>query len=42
MPMPNDRDALKRSFLIVLTEYPLITLLVVAVLGALVFSDVLD
>ncbi len=38
---PGDRKQLKQSFLTILTEHPIFTLLVVLLFGALVFSRVL-
>jgi hypothetical protein len=37
----GDRERLKRSFLTILTEHPVLMLLVVLLFGALVFSHVL-
>jgi hypothetical protein len=36
--MPNDREQLKRSFVSIFMEHPVITLLVAMLIGALVFA----
>jgi hypothetical protein len=36
--MPNDHERLKRSFVAIFIEHPIITLLIVMLLGALVFG----
>ena len=38
MPMSDDREQLKRSFISIFTEHPLITLLAAMLMGALVFG----
>jgi hypothetical protein len=40
--MPDDREQLKRSFIIIFTEHPVVALLAVMLFGALVFGDVLN
>jgi len=42
VPPPNDREKLKQSFIFVFMEHPVITLLVVILIGAVVFSDLLN
>jgi hypothetical protein len=42
MPPPDDRERLKRSFISVFMEHPVITLLVVMLIGAVVFGDLLN
>jgi hypothetical protein len=39
MPTSDDRERLKRSFVSIFTEHPLITLLAAMLIGALVFGD---
>ena len=38
MPMSDDRKQLKRSFISILVEHPVITLVVSILIGALVFA----
>ena len=38
MPLPNDRKQLKRSFISILMEHPVITLVMAMLIGALVFA----
>ena len=38
MPPPHDREQLKRSFVSVFLEHPVITLLAAMLIGALVFA----
>jgi|HubBroStandDraft_2_1064218.scaffolds.fasta_scaffold210133_2 hypothetical protein len=38
MPAPDDQERLKRSFVSIFTEHPLITLLAAMLMGALVFG----
>ena len=38
MPLPNDREQLKRSFISVFMEHPVITLLAAMLIGAVVFA----
>ena len=40
--MSDDREKLKRSFVSIFTEHPVVTLLVVMLIGALVFGDLLN
>jgi hypothetical protein len=42
MPLPDDREKLKRSFISIFIEHPVITLLVVILIGAAVFGDLLN
>jgi hypothetical protein len=42
MPAPDDRKKLKRSFISIFIEHPVITLLVVILMGAAVFGDLLN
>jgi hypothetical protein len=41
-PSPNDREKLKRSFISIFIEHPVITLLLVILIGVAVFGDVLN
>jgi hypothetical protein len=38
MPASDDRERLKRSFISIFTEHPIITLLVAMLIGVLVFG----
>lgn len=38
MPTPDDQEQLKRSFVSIFTEHPLLTLLAALLIGALVFG----
>jgi hypothetical protein len=42
MPSPDDRENLKRSFISIFIEHPVITLLVVILIGVAVFGDLLN
>ncbi len=42
MPVPEDHERLKPSFIAVFTEHPIVTLLLAVLFGALVFGDVLN
>jgi hypothetical protein len=42
MPLPGDRERLKRSFISIFVEHPIITLLIVVLAGALVFGNLLN
>jgi hypothetical protein len=42
MPSPDDREKLKRSFIAIFIEHPVITLLVVILFGVAVFGDLLN
>ncbi|MEA2729516.1 MAG: hypothetical protein QOD93_2996 [Acetobacteraceae bacterium] len=42
MPMPDDREQLKPSFISIFVEHPVITLLVAMFIGAVVFGHLLN
>jgi hypothetical protein len=42
MPMHDDQEHLKRSFISIFVEHPVITLLVVMLIGAAVFGNLLN
>jgi hypothetical protein len=42
MPSPDDREKLKGSFISLFIEHPVITLLVVILIGVAVFGDLLN
>ena len=39
MSISGDRERLKRSFISIFTDHPIVTLLVAMLIGALVFGD---